>query len=137
MGLVVIVVKVVRIVKGLTITRAIGIRLPVRCEFARLAARGNGGRAMAAEEVASTEDADRELLAGSVGAGGITGEGSKEPRLRISPATSTLRRSTCKLLHNQEGPPKWSRSKECEGCVLFFENIYGVKWNLCQKRTKT
>ena len=41
MGLVVIVVKVVRIVKGLTITRVIGIRLPVRCEFFRLAARGH------------------------------------------------------------------------------------------------
>jgi hypothetical protein len=60
---VVIVVKVIRIVKGLTITRVIGIRLPVRCEFSRLAARGDGGRAMVAEEVASTEDADRELLA--------------------------------------------------------------------------
>jgi hypothetical protein len=81
--LVVIVVKAIKIVNGLTIARVIGIRLPVRCEFARLAARGNGGRAMAAEEVASTEDAYRELLAGSVGAGGITGEGSKEPRLRM------------------------------------------------------
>ena len=40
MGLVVIVVKVIRIVKGLTITRVIGIRLPVRCEFSWLAARG-------------------------------------------------------------------------------------------------
>ena len=38
---------------------------------------------MAAKEVASAEDADRELLASSVGAGGLTGEGSKEPRLRI------------------------------------------------------
>jgi hypothetical protein len=38
---------------------------------------------MVAEEVASTEDADRELLASSVGAGGITGEGSQEPRLRM------------------------------------------------------
>ena len=83
MGLVVIVVKVIRIIKGLTITRVIGIRLPVRCEFSRLAARGEGGRAMVAEEVASTEDADGELLASSVGAGGITGEGSKEPRLRM------------------------------------------------------
>jgi len=82
-GLVVSVVKVIRIVKGLTITRVIGIRLPVRCEFSRLVARGDGGRAMVAEEVASTEDADRELLASSVGAGGITGEGSQEPRLRM------------------------------------------------------
>jgi hypothetical protein len=80
---VVIVVKVIRIVKGLTIPRVIGIRLPVRCEFSRLVARGDGGRAMVAEEVASTEDADRELLARSVGAGGITGEGSQEPRLRM------------------------------------------------------
>ena len=83
MGLVVIVVKVIRIVKGLTITRVIGIRLPVRGEFSKLVARGDGGRAMVAEEVASTEDADRELLARSVGAGGITGEGSQEPRLRM------------------------------------------------------
>jgi len=82
-GPVVIVVKVIRIVKGLTIPRVIGIRLPVRCEFSRLVARGDGGRAMVAEEVASTEDADRELLARSVGAGGITGEGSQEPRLRM------------------------------------------------------
>jgi hypothetical protein len=79
----ILVVTVRGIVKGLTITRVIGIRLPVRCEFVRLAARGDGGRVMAAEEVASTENADRELLAGSVGAGGITGEGSKEPRLRM------------------------------------------------------
>ena len=47
--LVVVVVKAIKIVNGLTIARVIGIRLPVRCEFARhLAARGNGGRAMAA-----------------------------------------------------------------------------------------
>ena len=83
MGLVVIVVKVVRIVKGLTITRVIGIRLPVRCEFSRLAERGDGGRAMVAEEVASTEDAHRELLVGKGSSGSIGGEGSKESGLRI------------------------------------------------------
>jgi hypothetical protein len=38
---------------------------------------------MTAEEVASTEDANRELLAGSVGAGGVAGEGSKESKLRV------------------------------------------------------
>jgi hypothetical protein len=82
-ALLVVTVRVIRIIKGLTITRVIGIRLPVRCEFVGLAARGDGGRVMAAEEVASTENADRELLAGSVCAGCIAGEGSKEPRLRM------------------------------------------------------
>ena len=81
--IVVIDVEVIRIVNGLTIAWVVGVRLPVRCGFVMQAARGSGGRAMAAEEVASTEDADRELLAGSVGAGGLAGEGSKEPRLII------------------------------------------------------
>lgn len=81
--LVVVVVKVIRIVNGLTITRVVGVRLPGRCGFVMLAARRFGGRAVAAAEVASTEDADRELLAGSVGAGGVAGEGSKESRLGI------------------------------------------------------
>ncbi len=94
------VVKVVRIVKGLTITRAIGVRLPVRCGFSRLAARGDGGRAMVAEEVASTEDADGELLARSVGAGGITGEGSKEPRLRMK--RSKVRQDVSVVLYREE-----------------------------------
>ena len=66
-----VIVEVIKIVNGFTITRVVGIRLPVRGGFVMLAACGFGGRVMAAEEVASTEDANRELLAGSVGAGGV------------------------------------------------------------------
>ena len=80
---VVVIVKVIKIVNGFTITRGVGVRLPGRCGIIVLAARGFGGRALAAEKVASAEDAYRELLAGSVGAGGVAGERSKESKLRI------------------------------------------------------
>jgi len=78
-----VVVEVIKIVNGFTITRVVGIRLPGRGGIVMLAAWGFGGRVMTAEEVASTEDANRELLAGSVGAGGVAGEGSKESKLRV------------------------------------------------------
>ena len=78
-----VIVKVIKIINGLTITRVVGVRLPGRGGFVMLAAWGSGGRVMTAEEVTSTEDAHRELLAGSVGAGGVAGEGSKESKLRV------------------------------------------------------
>ena len=78
-----VVVEVIKIVNGFTITRVVGIRLPGRGGFVMLAAWGFGGRVMTVEEVASTEDANRELLADSVGAGGVAGEGSKESKLRV------------------------------------------------------
>ena len=65
---------VIKIVNGFTITRVVGIRLPGRGGFVMLAVWGFGGRVMTAEEVASTEDANRELLADSVGAGGASRE---------------------------------------------------------------
>lgn len=49
----------------------------------QLAAGGDRGSAMATEEVASTEDAHRELLVGKGSPGSIGGEGSKESGLRI------------------------------------------------------
>jgi hypothetical protein len=78
-----VIVKVIEIVNGLPITRVVGVRLPGRGGFVMLAAWGSGGGVMTAEEVTSTEDADRELLAGSVGAGGVAGEGSKKSKLRV------------------------------------------------------
>ncbi len=78
-----IIVEVIRIVNGLTIPRVVGVRLPGRGGFVMLAAWGFGGRVMTAEEVRSTEDANRELLAASVGTGGVAGEGSKESKLRV------------------------------------------------------
>ena len=78
-----VVVKVIKIINGFAITRAIGVRLPGRGGFVMLAAWGFGGRVMAAEEVTSTEDANRELLAGSVGTGGVAREGSQESKLRV------------------------------------------------------
>jgi hypothetical protein len=78
-----VIVEVIKIVNGLAITRVVGVRLPGRGGFVMLAAWGSGGRVMTAEEVPSTEDAHRELLAGSVGAGGVAGEGSKESKLRV------------------------------------------------------
>ena len=73
MVLVADVVEVIKIVNGLTIIRVVGVRLPGRGGFVMLAAWGFGGRVMTAEEVSSTEDANGELLAGSVGAGGVAG----------------------------------------------------------------
>jgi hypothetical protein len=67
----------------ITITRVVRVRFPVRYEFVRLAAGGERGSAMATEEVASTEDAHRELLVGKGSPGSIGGEGSKESGLRI------------------------------------------------------
>jgi hypothetical protein len=76
--LVVMAVRVIQIIRGIAITRVIWIRLPIGGRFVRLGSWRSGGSAMTVEEVTSAEDTNRELPASGVGAGGITGEGSKE-----------------------------------------------------------
>jgi hypothetical protein len=76
--LVVVAVRVIKIIRGVTITWVVWIRLPIGDRLARLGSWRSGGSAMTMEEVTSAEDTNRELPASGVGAGGITGEGSKE-----------------------------------------------------------
>lgn len=75
MVLVVVVVEGIKIIRVIAITRVFGVWLPIGGGLRRLASWRSGGSAMAVKEVASTEDANRELPAGSVGAGGVAGEG--------------------------------------------------------------
>ena len=83
MTVVVVAVRVIKIIRGVTNTWVVWIRLPIRDRLARLGSWRSGGSAMTVEEVTSAEDTNRELPASGVGAGGNTGEGSKEPRLRM------------------------------------------------------
>jgi hypothetical protein len=74
----VMIIEVIRISGVITNAGAIRIRLPIRNGFIRLASEWSGGSAAIAEEVSSTEDTNRELLADHGRAGGITGEGGNE-----------------------------------------------------------
>jgi hypothetical protein len=59
----VMVIEVIRISGVITNAGVIRIRLPIRNGFIRLASEWSGGSAAIAEEVSSTEDTNRELLA--------------------------------------------------------------------------
>jgi hypothetical protein len=77
------VIEVIRVIGGITITRVIRVGLPIRDGLVRLASWRFGRSDAVALEVAPTEDAHGELLAGGISAGGIAREGSKEPSLGI------------------------------------------------------
>ena len=83
MDLLVNVIEVIRVIGGITITRVIRVGLPIRDGLVRLASWRFGRSDAVALEVAPTEDAHGELLAGGISAGGIAREGSKEPSLGI------------------------------------------------------
>jgi len=59
------------------------LRLPIGDRIISLGPGRSGGSAATDQEVPSTEDTDREFLAGSVSSGGITGEGGNERRLGV------------------------------------------------------
>jgi len=80
-ALVAVAVRVIKIISGITITRVVWIRLPIGDRLVRLGSWRSGGSAVTVQEVTSAEDTNRELPASGVGAGGITGEGSKEQSL--------------------------------------------------------
>ena len=79
----VVVVRVIRISRKIAITRAVRVRLPIGDRIVRLGPGRSGGSAATDQEVPSTEDTDREFLAGSVSPGGITGDGGSERRLGV------------------------------------------------------
>ena len=79
----VVVVRVIRISRMIAIARAVRVRLPIGDRIVRLGSGRSGGSAVADQEVSSTEDTDREFLAGSVGPGGMTGEGGSERSLGV------------------------------------------------------
>jgi hypothetical protein len=79
----VVVVRVIRISRMVAITRAVRVRLPIGDRIVRLGLGRSGGSAATDQEVPSTEDTDREFLAGGVSPGGITGDGGSERRLRV------------------------------------------------------
>jgi hypothetical protein len=81
--IVVVAVRVIKIIRGITIAWVVWIRLPVGGRLVRLGSWRSGGSAVTVQEVASAEDTNRELPASGVDAGGITGEGSKEYNLGI------------------------------------------------------
>jgi hypothetical protein len=74
----VMVIEVIRISRVITNAGVVRIRLPIRNGFIRLASEWSGGSAAIAEEVSSTEDTNRELLADHGRTGGIPGEGGNE-----------------------------------------------------------
>ena len=83
MVLEVVVVRVIRISRMVAITRAVRVRLPIGDRIVRLGPGRSEGSAATDQEVSSTEDTDREFLAGSVSQGGITGKGGSERRLGV------------------------------------------------------
>ena len=74
----VVVVRVIRISRMVAIARAVRVGLPIGDRIVRLGPGRSGGSAATDEEVPSTEDTDREFLAGGVSPGGITGDGGSE-----------------------------------------------------------
>ena len=83
MVLEVVVVRVIRISRMVAITRVVRVRLPIGDRIGRLGPGRSGGSAATDQEVPSTEDTDREFLAGGVSPGGITGDGGSERRLGV------------------------------------------------------
>ena len=71
-------VRVIRISRMIAIARAVRVRLPIGDRIVRLGPGRSGGSAATDQEVSSTEDTNRELLADHGRAGGITGEGGNE-----------------------------------------------------------
>ena len=81
MDLLVNVIEVIRVIGVITIAGEIRVRLPSRDGLDRLAWWGFGRSDTVALEVAPTEDAHGEPLAGGFSAGGVAREGSKKPKL--------------------------------------------------------
>jgi hypothetical protein len=86
----VVVVRVIRISRMVAITRAVRVRLPIGDRIVRLGPGRSGGSAATDQEVPSTEDTDREFLAGGVSPGGITGDGGSERRLGVKEGKVSL-----------------------------------------------